>query len=68
MHKECFKKCVEVENLELPNMKVIDGDSHFEGCIKLKTIDLSSLLKVNHASSRIFMKSCLRKSHCLKQH
>ena len=55
LHRECFKNCISLIDLELPNVRIIDGDSHFEGCSNLKTIDLSSLSTVHQSSSRIFM-------------
>lgn len=55
LHKECFKNCVSIENIELSNIRIIDGDSHFEGCSNLKTIDLSSLSSVHQSASHIFM-------------
>ena len=55
IHKECFMNCLSIEKLELPNIRIIDGDSHFEGCINLKFIDLSSLSTVHQTASRIFM-------------
>ena len=54
MLQESFKNCISLENLELPNLRNIIGDSHFEGCINLKTIDLSSLSTVHLSSSHIF--------------
>ena len=57
MLQGCFKNCALIESIELPSIKIMDGDSHFEGCSNLKTIDLSNLIGVNQESPNIF-KDC----------
>lgn len=57
MLKECFKGCISLVTLDLPNLKKIDGDSHFEGCTSLNTINLPLLAVVSEKSSSIF-KGC----------
>ena len=51
----CFVNCVSLENLDLHSLERIYGDSNFESCINLKTIDLSKLVSVPQTSSRIFI-------------
>lgn len=55
LHRECFKDYVSLIDLELPNVRIINGDSHCEGCSNLKTIDLLSLSTTHQSSSRIFL-------------
>lgn len=47
--------CQSHEEIKLTNIRIIDGDSHFERRSNLMTIDFSSLSNVDINSSRFFM-------------
>lgn len=61
MLKGVFKNCVLLETLEFPSLETMNGDSQFEGCSKLRTIDLSKLKTVQQESANIF-KGCIELS------